>query len=88
MTKLRTGVFVLGGVGATLVFAAVAFAAGVGTSVSAYGGEAGRAQASVAGAVNGSSLPFTGVNLGLIVLAGLVLVAAGLLLRRRARSTT
>jgi len=61
--------------------------AGVGTSVSAYGGDAGRAQASVAGAVNGSTLPFTGVNLGLIVLAGLVLVAAGLILRRRARST-
>ena len=78
----------MGGVAATLVFAAFALA-GVATSVSAYGGEGGRAQASVSGAVNASSnLPFTGVNLGLIVLAGLVLVAAGLLLRRRARSTT
>jgi hypothetical protein len=87
MRKLRTGVLVLGGVVGTFVFAAVALAAGVGTSVSAYGGEGGRAQASVSGAVNGTNLPFTGVNLGLIVLAGLVLVAAGLLLRRRARST-
>lgn len=77
----------MGGVAATLVFAAFALA-GVATSVSAYGGEGGRAQASVSGAVNASNLPFTGVNLGLIVLAGLVLVAAGLLLRRRARSTT
>jgi hypothetical protein len=87
LTKLRTGVLVLGGVSTALVFTALAVA-GVATSVSAYGGEGGRAQASVAGAVNASNLPFTGVNLGLIVLAGIVLVAAGLLLRRRARSTT
>jgi LPXTG-motif cell wall-anchored protein len=87
LTKLRTGVLVLGGAGTALVFTAIAVA-GVATSVSAYGGEAGRAQASVAGAVNASSLPFTGTNLSLIVLAGLVLVAAGLVLRRRARSTS
>lgn len=32
---------------------------------------------------SGGALPFTGLNLALIVIAGLALVAAGLLLRRR-----
>jgi hypothetical protein len=33
------------------------------------------------------SLPFTGLNLALILLAGAVLIATGLLLRRRAASS-
>jgi hypothetical protein len=32
---------------------------------------------------SGGALPFTGLNLALIILAGLALVATGVLLRRR-----
>jgi len=87
--KLRSLVFLASGLGAGLVFAAVAVA-GLGTSLAAYGGEGGNAQANVeAGAVGSpASLPFTGLNLALIAVAGVALIATGLVLRRRSRSTS
>ncbi|MCL4289974.1 MAG: hypothetical protein KJ051_06825 [Thermoleophilia bacterium] len=61
---------------ALFVVPAVAFAA----NVSESDGTAGSAQGEVAG---GGSLPFTGLNLTLIVIGALVLLATGVLLRRR-----
>jgi len=40
------------------------------------------------GEVTGGSLPFTGLNLGLILAGAAVLIATGLLLRRRASSVS
>ena len=40
------------------------------------------------GEVTGGSLPFTGLNLGLILAGAAVLIATGLLLRRRASSAS
>jgi hypothetical protein len=51
-------------------------------AVSGYGGVGGEVQ----GDVGGGSLPFTGLDLGLLVLGGLLLVAAGLSLRRLAKN--
>jgi hypothetical protein len=63
-----------------LVTASTAIAAN--TASEAYGGPAGGVQNVAAGAVGGSSLPFTGTNLVLLVVVGLGLVLTGLMLRR------
>lgn len=52
------------------------------TATQAYGGPAAGSQEVAGGAVGGSNLPFTGVNLALLVLVGLGLVVTGLMLRR------
>jgi hypothetical protein len=52
------------------------------TAAQAYGGPAGVNQEVAAGAAAGGSLPFTGLNLALIVLFGVGLVVTGLMLRR------
>ena len=44
------------------------------------------ATAATAGSSGGSSLPFTGFEVVLVVLAGMVLIATGLLVRRASRS--
>jgi hypothetical protein len=43
-------------------------------------------QASSAGAGDPSSLPFTGFELALLIVAGLIVLATGLLVRRASRS--
>jgi hypothetical protein len=68
---------------ATAVFLAAAPAALAGgqSSMSGYGGTAGTVQ----GAVQKSgSLPFTGLSLTAFLIVGLLLIAAGVLVRRRA----
>lgn len=73
---------VLLGVGiVSLVWASVAFAQS--PSTGGYGGAGGNVQGEVGGA--GGSLPFTGLDLLLIIGAGLVLLAAGLTMRRLGR---
>jgi hypothetical protein len=62
--------------------ATAAYASG-GTSVGGYGGTEGVVQSQVAGATASGGLPFTGMNLGLIVAAGVLLIVIGLLLRRQ-----
>ena len=71
-----------------LSWASVALAAGNGSSASAYGGSGGQVAGTLASAPKGSSgtLPFTGLNLALIVLAALALVTVGFTLRRVSRS--
>lgn len=73
-----------------LVSASVALA---GTSLDPYEGEGGSVQDDVAGSAltgqgggEAGSLPFTGLDLGLLVLAGLALVLVGMGIRRLARS--
>jgi hypothetical protein len=75
--------------GASLLLASVAQAAG-GTSVGAYGGTAGQTQGAIHSAAQQSALgqtsgtlPFTGLNLSLIVAAGVLLLLTGVVLRRR-----
>ena len=64
-----------------LLGAGVAHAAA--PSVAAYGGKAGGVQGQVATVSHpGGTLPFTGLNLTVALLAGVVLVALGLYLRR------
>ncbi len=65
----------------TAVSLATAATALAGTGTEGYGGVSGVAQTKAAG-VKGT-LPFTGLNLALVVVGGLVLLATGLLLRRR-----
>ena len=70
---------------ASLTWASVALA-GSGSSASGYGGTAGAVQSQVSSAphaaVKGSTLPFTGLNLTLIVVGAIVLLAIGFGLRR------
>jgi hypothetical protein len=73
-----------GGVLAYLVTASVALAQD--PTQSGYGGTGGNIQGGVEGGGAGSgSLPFTGLDLLLLVGAGVLLVAAGLTLRRVGR---
>ena len=63
-------------------------------AVKAHGGNAGVAgtHKTVAGAVKparaGNSLPFTGMQLGLVVLVGLLLIGGGVVLRTSGRNRT
>ena len=80
---------ICGGVLAYLVTASVALAQD--PTQSGYGGTGGNIQGGVEGGGTGTgsgSLPFTGLDLMLLVGAGVLLLAAGLTLRRvgRARS--
>jgi hypothetical protein len=69
----------------TLVLPSVALA---GTNPSDTSGVLGSSGSGSGGALSesGGALPFTGLNLALIILAGFALVATGLLLRRRSSS--
>jgi hypothetical protein len=72
--SLASAVFALLGAGA---------AQAAGPSVAGYGGKAGGVEGQVATASHpAGTLPFTGLNLTLALLAGIVLVAVGLYLRR------
>jgi len=70
-----------------LALAPAAFAAG---SVKAgYGGGAGvQDEVQAAGVAAGGSLPFTGLDLALLVAGGLILLVMGMFLRRAAKRTT
>jgi hypothetical protein len=70
---------------ASLTWASAALANG--SSASGYGGTAGAVQSQVSSAphvaaAKGSTLPFTGLNLTLIVVGAIVLLAIGFGLRR------
>jgi len=55
---------------------------------SVYGGSAGNVQQDIAsGSLGDGTLPFTGMNLVLIALAGVALIATGILLKRRSSSS-
>lgn len=71
---------------ASLVLAPAALAGG-GSAGKGYGGEGGNVQQQVSGAAGEKSggLPFTGLDLGLLVAGGAVLVVAGAALRRAAK---
>lgn len=73
------------GLVAGLVSAPVALAA---SDPSAPSGTAGGAQGQIDGVQSAGSLPFTGMNLTLILIGGAVLLAAGFLLRRRGSQST
>jgi hypothetical protein len=55
------------------------------SSVDGYGGGAGGIQSDVEGGGGGGSLPFTGLDLGLLIGGGLLLLAVGFGLRRLSR---
>jgi hypothetical protein len=87
--KLRCG---MAAVCALLVLAPSALAAG-GSAGQGYGGKAGGVQNEVnQGALNAaagkSSLPFTGLDLALLVVGGVMLLVVGAGLRRAARRST
>jgi hypothetical protein len=56
--------------------------AGSGTSLSGYGGEGGKIQATV---THGGTLPFTGLDLGLVAAVAVFAVVAGVAVRRLAQ---
>jgi hypothetical protein len=64
----------------------VAPTAVAGAYVSGGGDAQGDVASGVGGASSGGNLPFTGLDLALIVIGGVALLATGLLLRRSARS--
>jgi hypothetical protein len=71
----------------SLIFASMAFAQS--SSVQGYGGEAGGVSAGVAGGDGGSvagTLPFTGLDLMFLALAGAVVLLLGFALRRFGRA--
>jgi hypothetical protein len=86
LTKTRVIVTTLIASVGVLLTASAAFAVDIG--LQGHGTPGGDSQGSVADGVlsSGGALPFTGLNLALIVLAGLALLATGLLLRRRTDS--
>ena len=69
---------------------ALAPAALAGGAVKAgYGGGAGvQDEVQAAGATAGGSLPFTGLDLALLLAGGLILLVLGMFLRRAAKRTT
>ena len=71
---------------AYLVTASVALAQD--PTQSGYGGTGGNIQGDVEGGTGSGSLPFTGLDLLLLVGAGVLLVAAGLTLRRVGRASS
>ena len=81
--------FLLAAVLASLVLVPSALAAG-GSAGKGYGGEGGNVQQQVSAgtAAEKAGLPFTGLDLGLLVAGGAVLVGAGAALRRAARRTS
>ena len=88
-TRVVIVVLVLG-----LIFAAHGLAAGNGSSDTVYGSSAGKVQSVITStkavvsskaAVKGNTLPFTGLDLGVIFGAGLVLLGTGFGLRRLTR---
>lgn len=84
----RLGSLIL--IGSLLALGAVPAAfAGNDPTGGVYGGSAGNVQQDLAsGALgNSGSLPFTGMNLILIAIAGVALIATGFLLKRRSSST-
>ncbi len=89
-TILRTTKALAFAVFTVLAIAPAALAQSV--SGSGYGGVAGDVQGQISGQDQLSTvgqpgvLPFTGLDLGLIVGGGLMLIAVGLLARRRART--
>lgn len=69
-----------------LVVVGTAFGADGSTTVQGYAGVAGQTQGQISQAVGGNTnatLPFTGLNIGLMAAAGVVLLLAGAVLRRR-----
>jgi hypothetical protein len=80
--KLR---YVLVGVTAFLVGAPVALAGPATEPGYGGGGAAGNEVQGAAGAVAGGSLPFTGLDLALLVVGGLMLLVVGMVLRRAVR---
>ena len=89
--KLKLGTMSLVGIGSLFAGLSVALAAG-GSSATVYGGAAGAVQSQVAsatkGAVKGGTLPFTGLNIGLIIVGAVVLLTAGFALQRFSRDKT
>ena len=87
--KLRYLVAVLGA--AILVVAPTALAAG-GSAGNGYGGQGGVEnevnQGALHAAASGGSLPFTGLDLALLVIGGIVLLVVGAGLRRAAKRAT
>jgi len=81
--------FVLLVVLASLLLVPSALAAG-GSAGEGYGGEGGNVQTQVSAvaAAESGGLPFTGLDLGLLVAGGAVLVVAGAALRRAAKRTS
>lgn len=83
--KLR---FMLGAAPAALLWVPVALAGG--SAQDGYGGGAGVqnqvAQSGGAQGIAGGSLPFTGLDLALLVIGGLMLLVLGMFLRRAAKS--
>ena len=80
--------FVLALILASFVLAPAAFAGG-GSAGTGYGGEGGNVQQQVSGAAaEKGGLPFTGLDLALLVVGGAVMVVAGAALRRAAKRPT
>jgi hypothetical protein len=80
----RLVIMLVGLLAAAVVYAPLALAQQ--SSVDGYGGGAGGVQSEVEGGGGaGGSLPFTGMDLGLLIGGGLVLLAVGFGLRRLAR---
>lgn len=81
---------------AAFVLAPAAVAAGGGSVLSGYGGEASPTVVKVTSGTKGQSatqgtgdtLPFTGADLGLFLVAGSALVAVGLVVRRLGRENS
>ena len=76
----------LASLGTLLSVPAIAFAADPSNGPGSGGSAQGQVDSSLSGSVQGT-LPFTGLNLALIVIAGVALLATGLLLRRRSRAS-
>jgi hypothetical protein len=80
-TKKLTAAIAVAGWIVAMALAPAAMAAG--SSGSVYGGEGGEQVAGVAGAASDSgTLPFTGLEVGLLALAGILLVVVGVAMAR------
>jgi hypothetical protein len=90
LKRIRRGGAYLAVIATLVSFCAVPAAAFASPTDDIYGGVAGRVESNQTGSTadpKGQGLPFTGLSVGIVVVAGACLIGTGLVVRRASRDT-